>query len=141
MLALKGQQPDQEVLSRMTGTLRHRGPSDQGVAVIGSCGLGNTRISLSDDGGAGHMPMVASRQRTSSQDAANDEVWISYDGTVYNFAEIRSALKATRQQFQSDTDTETILRAYIQFGEANFIKAFAAFSAWSFGMQRLSVLP
>src|SRR5258706_10634588 len=124
MLALKGQQPDHEVLSRMTSTLRHRGPFDQGVTVVGPCGLGNTRIALYDDGGAGHMPMVARRQRTSSQESAQDEVWISYDGTVYNFAEIRSALKATRHQFQSETDTETLLRAYIQFGEANFIKAF-----------------
>jgi asparagine synthase (glutamine-hydrolysing) len=63
----------------MIATLRHRGPDDEGVWSDGRAGLAHARLAIIDPSPAGHQPMA-------SPDAA---VWISYNGEIYNFAEIR----------------------------------------------------
>jgi len=63
----------------MIATLRHRGPDDEGVWSDGRAGLAHARLSIIDPSPAGHQPMAS----------ADATVWISYNGEVYNFADIR----------------------------------------------------
>lgn len=140
MLALRGQQPDEAVLAQMVDILRHRGPDDSGYTINGPCGLGNTRLAVIDLTPAAHQPMCVVHKSTQRLDLSPTEAWIAYNGEVYNFREIRAALEATRHSFFSESDTETLVRAYIQFGAPNFIKAFRgmfALALWDVTRERL----
>ena len=97
-----------EMLPGATACLTHRGPDDSGLFLdeISGIGFGHTRLSVIDLSGAGRQPM-------SSDDGA---VHIVYNGEVYNFREIRETLKKTGHGFKSNTDTEVILKSYIQWG-------------------------
>ena len=103
---------DLALLERMTTLIAHRGPDDQGhyVSSDGWVGLGNRRLSIIDLSPAGHMPM------------ANDDgtVWITYNGEVYNFLELRRRLQQRGYRFRSGTDTETILHLYEDEGVEAF---------------------
>src|SRR5439155_141560 len=68
----------------MIATLRHRGPDDEGVWTDGRAGLAHARLSIIDTTPAGHQPMAC----------VDASVWISYNGEVYNFAELRKELAA-----------------------------------------------
>ena len=100
-----------ETLARMTLVQAHRGPDDAGVwehrSPDGSyVGLGSRRLAILDLSPGGHMPM------------ANDgrSIWITYNGEVYNFAELRTELEAKGHRFHSGTDTEVVLRLYEEEG-------------------------
>ncbi|HEY1658166.1 MAG TPA: asparagine synthase (glutamine-hydrolyzing) [Candidatus Sulfotelmatobacter sp.] len=103
---------DREVLSRMTRIQAHRGPDDSGLwerrFPDGSyIGLGSCRLAILDLSPGGHMPMC-NEDRT---------VWITYNGEVYNFAELRSQLGKKGHRFYSNTDTEVVLHLYEEEGE------------------------
>src|SRR5215211_563119 len=85
----------------------HRGPDDGGVTSLGRVTLGARRLSIIDLSPAGHMPMSDASRRW----------WISYNGEVYNFAEIRRELEERHHTFHSHTDTEVVLHAYMEWGE------------------------
>ncbi|HLZ41061.1 MAG TPA: asparagine synthase (glutamine-hydrolyzing) [Candidatus Sulfotelmatobacter sp.] len=102
---------DRETLARMTHVQAHRGPDDYGVwdrrCPDGSyMGLGSRRLAILDLSPDGHMPM-SNEDRT---------VWITYNGEIYNFAELRHELEAKGHRFQSHTDTEVIVHLYEQEG-------------------------
>jgi asparagine synthase (glutamine-hydrolysing) len=99
---------DAEIVSRMTDALAHRGPDDKGVVTIGPCTLGNRRLSVIDTSLAGHQPM--------GLDWSN--CWITYNGEVYNFRDLRRRHELDREAapFVSKCDTEVILRAYEKLG-------------------------
>jgi asparagine synthase (glutamine-hydrolysing) len=110
----------------MVGSLHHRGPDDQGLERI-LCGeseviLGSTRLAILDLSSAGHMPM--------RDDASGN--WVVYNGEVYNFAEIRAELVARGETFQSDTDTEVVLKAHRTWGDACLMRfqGMFAFAIW-----------
>ena len=84
----------------MMGTLRHRGPDDEGVWTDGQAGLAHARLSIIDLSPSGHQPMAS----------ADGTVWISYNGEVYNFAEIRQELEGLGYRFRSRSDTEVIVK-------------------------------
>jgi asparagine synthase (glutamine-hydrolysing) len=90
----------------MAATIRHRGPDDCGVQVLGSAGLGHLRLAIIDLSPAGHQPM------------ANEDntVWIVFNGEIYNFAALRRELES-RHQFRSKTDTEVLIHLYEEEGE------------------------
>jgi asparagine synthase (glutamine-hydrolysing) len=139
VLALNGARPDESVLARMVETLEHRGPDDSGCTVSGPCGLGNTRLAVLDLSEAGHQPMHA---HLPGKYGPVCEAWIAYNGEVYNFKAVRAALEARRHVFFSDTDTETLLRAYLEFGSPAFIHAFRgmfALAIWDETRRRLSL--
>jgi asparagine synthase (glutamine-hydrolysing) len=108
------------LIPRMTETLRHRGPDDAGVYIDKSAGvaLGHTRLSILDLSPAGHQPM------------ANDigDIWIVYNGEVYNFADLRTMLEATGAKFRSNSDTEVVLKAYETWGLASLTKFIGMFA-------------
>ena len=102
---------DKEVLGRMTHVLSHRGPDDSGLwerrFPDGSyIGLGSRRLAILDLSADGHMPMC-NEDRT---------VWITYNGEIYNFAELRRELQAKGHRFVSNTDTEVVIHLYEQEG-------------------------
>ena len=102
---------DREVLSRMTRVQAHRGPDDSGLwerrFPDGSyVGLGSRRLAILDLSADGHMPMC-NEDRT---------VWITYNGEIYNFAELRCELQSKGHQFASNTDTEVVIHLYEQEG-------------------------
>ena len=93
---------DERLLLRMTDTMRHRGPDGRGVWTDGSIGLGHRRLSIIDLTPAGHQPM-------SNEDG---DIWIAFNGEIYNFQELRSQLEAKGHRFRTRTDTEVVLHAY-----------------------------
>ena len=102
---------DREVLARMMHVQAHRGPDDSGLwerrFPDGSyVGLGSRRLAILDLSADGHMPMC-NEDRT---------VWITYNGEIYNFAELRRELQSKGHHFTSNTDTEVIIHLYEQEG-------------------------
>ena len=102
---------DRETLARMTHIQAHRGPDDAGlwerIFPDGSyVGLGSRRLAILDLSPDGHMPMC-------NEDGS---VWITYNGEIYNFADLRRELESKGHRFRSHTDTEVILHLYEQEG-------------------------
>lgn len=126
-----GKSIDQALLTRMTAVIRHRGPDDGGVYVSpdGRAGLGNRRLAIQDLSSAGHMPMSN----------AGKTLWITYNGEVYNFPELRSRLQAEGHTFSSGTDTEVILQLYERYGTESFAKlnGMFAIAIWDVRKQEL----
>jgi asparagine synthase (glutamine-hydrolysing) len=100
--------PDADVLQRMGDVIAHRGPDGEGVYADGPAGLVNRRLAIIDPTPAGAMPMPS----------ADGRYWITYNGEVYNFRELRPELEAAGQTFRSHTDTEVVLGAYAAWGPA-----------------------
>ena len=98
----------QENLPGALASLSHRGPDDSGLFFDekAGVGIGHRRLSILDLSSAGRQPM-------SSDDG---KVHIAHNGEVYNFREIRKALKGYGHHFRTHTDTEVILKAYLQWG-------------------------
>jgi asparagine synthase (glutamine-hydrolysing) len=104
---------DGETLARMNRLQSHRGPDDSGIwehtSPDGSyVGLGSRRLAILDLSPDGHMPMC-------NEDGT---VWITYNGEIYNFRELRHDLQAKGHRFVSDTDTEVIIHLYEEDGFA-----------------------
>ena len=120
-----------ENLPEAVSSLTYRGPDDSGLFFdeASGVGLGHRRLSVIDLTMAGHQPM-------SSED---ENVHIVYNGEVYNFSEIRKILESKGHRFRSETDSEVILKAYLQWGVDclhKFVGMFA-FAVWDRGKQRL----
>ena len=96
-------------LEKMNKTLNYRGPDDHGIYLQEHIGLGHTRLSILDLSSAGHQPMIY------------EEKVIVYNGEVYNFKEIRNTLMGKGMVFDSESDTEVILKAYAFYG-IEFVK-------------------
>ncbi len=98
---------DKDTLARMTSIQAHRGPDDSGLweqrFPDGSYfALGSRRLAILDLSPDGHMPMCNSRRN----------LWITYNGEIYNFRQLREELKAKGHQFTSGSDTEVVLHLY-----------------------------
>ena len=85
----------------------HRGPDDHGLESLDGVCLGSRRLSILDLSSAGHMPMRDATGRW----------WITYNGEVYNFSELRSDLMQLGHEFRSRTDTEVVLHAFMEWGD------------------------
>ena len=106
------------LVGKMCDIQRHRGPDDRGVVSLGHVCLGSNRLSIIDLTEAGHMPMSDE----------NGDWWISYNGEVYNFQELREELIRCGHRFRSRTDTEVVLHAFKEWGEGcldRFVGMFA----------------
>jgi asparagine synthase (glutamine-hydrolysing) len=99
---------DEAVLRRMCDALAHRGPDGEGQHVDGAVGLGHRRLAIIDPSPAGLQPMA---------NEAGD-VFITYNGEIYNFRELRAELEAEGHAFRSQTDSEVVVHAYEQWGDA-----------------------
>ena len=95
-----------ELIDRMNYIQRHRGPDDTGVWVKDNVGLGQARLAIIDLSPLGHQPMC-------NEDST---VWLTFNGEIYNFSELRENLLAKGHQFRSKTDSETIIHLWEEEG-------------------------
>jgi asparagine synthase (glutamine-hydrolysing) len=115
-------------LERMAGwmqtALHHRGPDDQGIYIAGDrqAALIHTRLAILDLSAAGHQPMSTPDGR----------YWIAFNGEIYNFRQLRTQLEAAGEKFQTQTDTEVILRLYQRKGVdcVHHLRGMFAFAIW-----------
>ncbi len=113
---------DERLVRRMTRTLAHRGPDGDGVYVDDGVSLGHRRLSIIDLSEHGRQPMT-------NEDGS---VRVTFNGEIYNFAEVRADLEARGHHFASRTDTEVIVHAYEEDG-ADCVRRFNgmfAFAVW-----------
>ncbi|HEY2990324.1 MAG TPA: asparagine synthase (glutamine-hydrolyzing) [Candidatus Binatia bacterium] len=121
-------------LAAMSRILKHRGPDDSGfyltpAAVHGPrAGLGHQRLSIIDLT-SGHQPM-------SNEDG---NIWIVYNGEIYNHQEVRKELEVRGHRYRSRSDTETIIHAYEEFGAdcVRQLRGMFAFALWDGRRKRL----
>jgi len=110
----------------------HRGPDGVGLFQDPRAVLGHRRLAIIDLSEAGNQPM-------SNEDGS---VWISYNGEIYNFAELRAQLVG-RHCFRSNTDTEVLLHGYEQWGLEGLLgrlRGMFAFALWEPGSRRLTLV-
>src|SRR5918911_2180800 len=109
------------LLDRMCRVIAHRGPDDQGTMVKGRAALGMRRLSIIDLAG-GHQPI-------SNEDGT---VWIVFNGEIYNYRDLQRELEARGHKFQTNSDTESIVHAYEEYGEAcvKYLRGMFAFALW-----------
>ncbi|HMV85725.1 MAG TPA: asparagine synthase (glutamine-hydrolyzing) [Blastocatellia bacterium] len=118
---------------RMRGKLWHRGPDDQGTFVSNDrrCALVHTRLSIQDLSPAGHQPMPTPDGR----------YWITFNGEIYNFKELRRELERAGESFASHSDTEVILKLYVRFGAdcLEHLRGMFAFAVWDAEERKLFI--
>ncbi|WP_298363169.1 asparagine synthase (glutamine-hydrolyzing) [uncultured Bradyrhizobium sp.] len=95
-------------VDRLTDLVAHRGPDGRGVRINGNVGLGHRRLAIIDLTEDGAQPM---RDRLLP-------IWITYNGEIYNYLELRAELEALGHVFHTASDTEVLLAAYIHWGES-----------------------
>ena len=117
-----------EVLARMVEAVRHRGPDDGGIYYDGRAALGHRRLSIIDLAG-GKQPLAT----------AEGNLWVTFNGEIFNYVELRDELIARGAAFRTKSDTETILHAYEHYGPA-CVQSFNgdfAYALWDRRQQRL----
>jgi len=100
-------QGNEEVLKKMTASLKHRGLDDQGFYIKDKIGLGHRRLSIIDLK-TGHQP-ITNEDKT---------VWLIFNGEIYNFLELKKDLESKGHQFQTQTDTEVVVHLYEEKGDS-----------------------
>ena len=120
-----------DTIDRMLACLRHRGPDAGGTQRCESPGrpaafLGQRRLSILDLSDAGRQPM------TLAHGPAAGRVWISFNGEIYNYRELRDELLVRGHRFASETDTEVLLAAYVEYGDdcVSHLRGMFAFAIW-----------
>lgn len=113
---------DKRILKEMTDSLIHRGPDQLGYYTDSSVSLGHRRLSIIDLSEKGKQPMSNE----------NGDMWVVYNGEIYNFPEIRKDLENKGHVFKSNTDTEVIIHAYEEYDKkcADLFNGMFAFAIW-----------
>jgi asparagine synthase (glutamine-hydrolysing) len=119
---------DHGVLAAMTTALAHRGPDGNGVYADGPVGLAHARLSIIDLEG-GRQPMST----------ADSKLWITFNGEIFNYVELREELIHKGHQFATRSDTEVILHLYQEEGEncVQKLNGQWAFAIWDATRQKL----
>jgi asparagine synthase (glutamine-hydrolysing) len=122
---------DRSVIERMTASLAHRGPDGDGVEIFpeADVALGHRRLSVIDLSPRGRQPM-------SNEDGS---VWVSFNGEIYNYRELKQALDPSRHRFVSESDTEVIPHLYEERGVEAFksLNGMFAFALYDAARERL----
>ena len=105
----------------MNRRIVHRGPDDEGFFVVENVGLAMRRLSIIDVK-TGHQPLANE----------NHDVWIVFNGEIYNHAELRAGLEAKGHRYRSRSDTETIVHLYEEYGRdcVKHLRGMFAFVIW-----------
>jgi asparagine synthase (glutamine-hydrolysing) len=117
----RGRHVDREVLARMNGQIVHRGPDDAGFFIEENAGLAMRRLSIIDLK-TGHQPISNE----------TDTLWIVYNGELYNHAELRQDLQARGHHYRTNSDTETIIHLFEEYGPEGLhrLRGMYAFAIW-----------
>jgi asparagine synthase (glutamine-hydrolysing) len=112
----------------MRDILAHRGPDDAGLFVDDCAALGHRRLSIVD--------LAAGQQPLANED---ETVWISFNGEIYNHADVRGHLEQYGHFYRTRSDTETIVHAYEQWGDecVGHLRGMFAFAIWDAPRRRL----
>jgi len=114
----------EEQLKSQTSTLAHRGPDGEGYYIYKNAGLGQRRLSIID--------LSLGKQPMSNEDAS---VWITYNGEIYNFLDLKKELESKGHRFKTNSDTEVIVHGYEEWGE-NVVKRLRGMFAFGILDQR-----
>jgi asparagine synthase (glutamine-hydrolysing) len=115
------------VVQAINKVMTHRGPDDEGIqrlsTSVGTIVLGHRRLAIIDLSPSGHQPME-------DPETGN---WITYNGEIYNFQNLRKQLEGMGQLFRTKTDTEVILKAYATWGKEclKHLRGIFAFGLWN----------
>src|ERR1700745_285199 len=123
-----------DIVEKMTETMVLRGPDAGGVWIDRHAELGHRRLAVIDLAG-GVQPMQA-------EELGQTTVSLIYTGEVYNFVELRDQLKQLGHQFKTRSDTEVVLRGYLQWGEevAERLNGMFAFAIWDVRTEELFLI-
>lgn len=121
---------ESDTIRRMTESIRHRGPDDEGYFFDGPVGLGFRRLSIIDLAG-GHQPMSD----------FEEIVWVILNGEIYNFKELRAELEKRGHRFRTNSDTEVIIHGYKEWGAdvLNHLNGMFGLAIWDVKNHRLVV--
>lgn len=116
------------VLKKMSDSIIHRGPDDEGFYINRNVGFGFRRLSIIDLK-AGHQPMANE----------NDSIYIVFNGEIYNYLENRELLHKKGYVFKTDSDTEVIVHLYEEYGAdcLQYLRGMFAFAIWDNNKQQL----
>jgi len=120
--------PPESTLRRMVGAIRHRGPDGEGYYRSEGIGLAHARLSIID--------LEGGQQPIHNED---ESVWVSYNGEIFNYLELRQALKSRGHSFYTETDTEVIVHLYEEHGDrfVDFLNGQFAIALWDGDRKRL----
>lgn len=119
---------DASLLQRMTRSLVHRGPDEEGYFTAGCVGLGMRRLRIID--------LAGGKQPISNEDGS---VWIVFNGEIYNFLELRRELESRGHRLTTHSDTEVIVHLYEERGAecVQALRGMFAFAIWDANTQTL----
>ncbi|EHQ35327.1 asparagine synthase (glutamine-hydrolyzing) [Methanoplanus limicola] len=119
---LSGENINKNQLMLMSETLSHRGPDDSGIFIENEIGLAHRRLSIIDLSDEGRQPMTNE----------DETLWMTFNGEIYNFQEIRTELIEKGHIFRSRTDSEVIIHSYEEWGPECLLRfnGMWAFSIW-----------
>ncbi len=122
------EQVDEQRLRQMCRTLRHRGPDDEGYYAADQAGLGMRRLSIID--------LATGQQPIANEDGT---IWIVFNGEIYNYQVLRVQLEQRGHTFRTNTDTETIVHAYEEYGDrcVDHLNGMFGFAIWDARKRRL----
>jgi asparagine synthase (glutamine-hydrolysing) len=126
----RGVRAERATLEAMCDIMAHRGPDDQGIHMDGPAGIGMRRLSIVDLA-TGHQPI-------SNED---ETLWIVFNGEIYNHRELRERLIATGHAYRTQSDTETIVHLYEQYGPdcVQHLRGMFAFAIWDTKKRKLFI--
>lgn len=112
----------EQSIKNMTDSISHRGPDGEGQFVHCNVGLGHRRLAILDLSSSGKQPMFCDSAR----------FVLTYNGEIYNFKSLRGELESKGHKFRSDTDSEVVLKAFIEWGESclNRLNGMFAFAVY-----------
>jgi asparagine synthase (glutamine-hydrolysing) len=122
--------PREPHLAEMCRSIHHRGPDERGMKYIGPAALGMTRLSIID--------LSSGQQPIANED---NNVWIVFNGEIYNFQELRERCLSQGHTFRTKSDTEVIVHLYEQYGVdcVQYLDGMFAFAIWDIAKQRLFI--
>ena len=130
---------DKQLIKKMCDVIYYRGPDDFGYFIDNKVCLGNRRLSIIDIAG-GHQPIHNE----------DESIWITFNGEIYNFLELKNELEKKNHEFYTNSDTEVIVHLYEEYGNffVNKLRGMFAFSIWDskkkkllLGRDRLGIKP
>ncbi len=129
-------------LSRMLDNLQHRGRDSVGMVQGSAKGWGERMLSRRAEVGLMHRRLSIidlSDAAAQPMSYAEGKLWITYNGEVYNYIELRNDLKKLGYEFRTSSDTEVILAAYSQWGEScvDYLNGMFSFALWDEEHQKL----
>ena len=128
---IDGRPVSRDSVGRMNDTMVHRGPDGDGVFIDGNLGFGHRRLSIIDLS-TGDQPMSG----------GNGRITIAFNGEIYNFLELKAQLEKKGHTFQTRSDTEVIIYAYLEWGQGfvDRLRGMFAIALWDKQIETLFLL-